>query len=115
LSDASRARYRDRLVAVAEQESNDLAKAFRFCVGQGWRDLVIVGATGLREDHTLGNLAWLADFAQALHASDSARVGGSVVLLTDTGVFTPALASMQFRSHAGQQVSIFSFEPGVRI
>jgi len=115
LSDASRARHRDRLVAVAEQETNDLAKAFRFCVEQGWHDVVIVGATGLREDHTLGNLAWLADFAQTLHALDSARAGSRVVLLTDTGIFTPALASMQFRSHAGQQVSLFSFGPGVQV
>ncbi|HRR35315.1 MAG TPA: thiamine diphosphokinase [Kiritimatiellia bacterium] len=115
LSDASRVRHRDRLVAVTEQESNDLAKAFRFCVEQGWRDVVIVGATGLREDHTLGNLAWLVDFAQMLHALGVGRGGGRVVLLTDTGIFTPALASTQFRSHAGQQVSIFSFESGVKI
>lgn len=115
LSDASRARYRDRLVAVPEQTSNDLAKAFRFCFEQGWHDVVIVGATGLREDHTLGNLAWLVDFAQALHALDSAHGGGRVVLLTDTGIFTPALASMEFRSYAGQQVSIFACEPGVQV
>ncbi len=115
LSEASRARYRDRLVAVTEQASNDLAKAFRYCVEQGWRDVVIVGATGLREDHTLGNLAWLVDFAQELQASRARDGGGSVVLLTDTGIFTPALVSMQFRSHAGQQVSVFSFEPGVQI
>lgn len=115
LSDASRARYRDRLVAVSEQASNDLAKAFRFCFEQGWHDVVIVGATGLREDHTLGNLAWLADFALALHAAGTAHGCGRIVLLTDTGIFTPALASMAFRSYAGQQVSIFSFEAGVQI
>ena len=31
---------------------------FRFCLQQAWRKLVILGATGLREDHTLGNLAF---------------------------------------------------------
>lgn len=116
IAEESRMRYQDRLVAVAEQETNDLAKAFHFCLEQGWRDLVIVGATGLREDHTLSNLAWLADFAQTLHASRTAgTVRGRVVLLTDTGVFTPVLASTQFRSHAGQQVSVFALAPGLQV
>jgi thiamine pyrophosphokinase len=105
LSDAARARYADRLVCVAEQETNDLSKAFRFCLSRGWRDLLIVGATGLREDHTLGNLSLLADFAH------DARV----FMLTDTGWFTPVPASAQLPSFAGQPVSVFALEPGVAV
>jgi thiamine pyrophosphokinase len=117
LGDAARARYAERLVHAAEQDTNDLAKAFRFCVKRGWHDLLILGATGLREDHTLGNLAWLADFAEELQtaAQGVPPVPRRVVLLTDTGVFTPVLASTQFRSHTGQQVSIFSFDPGLAV
>jgi thiamine pyrophosphokinase len=105
LGEAARERHAGRLVCVAEQESNDLAKAFRFCVSRGWRELLVLGATGLREDHTLANLALLADFAE------EARVS----MLTDTGMFTPVLASTQFRSFAGQQVSVFAFAPGVAV
>jgi thiamine pyrophosphokinase len=100
LSDASRARFHDRLVHVPEQETNDLAKAFRFCLAHGWRSVVVLGATGLREDHTLANLSLLVDFAQA----------ASVVALTDTGVFTPLLSSARLHANAGQQVSLFSFD-----
>lgn len=105
LSAVDCARYREKLVRVREQETNDLTKAFRFCLSHGWRELVIVGATGLREDHTLGNLSLLADFAGE----------ASVRLLTDTGWFTPLNASAQLRSHEGQQVSIFSFDPGTAV
>ena len=118
LSAAARARCADRLVRVAEQDTNDLAKAFRFCVSRGWHDLLIVGATGLREDHTLGNLSLLADFACELRAAAGEcppRREDGIVLLTDTGIFTPVLASTQFRSHAGQQVSVFAFEPGAAV
>ena len=101
LSAAARERHAGRLVCVREQETNDLSKAFRFCLSQGWRDLLIVGATGLREDHTLGNLSLLADFARE----------AAVLLLTDTGWFTPLLASASLTSCAGQPVSIFSFDP----
>ncbi|MDD4101545.1 MAG: thiamine diphosphokinase [Kiritimatiellae bacterium] len=101
----TRARYGKRLVRVAEQATNDLSKAFRFCVKQGWRDIVILGATGLREDHTLSNLSLLVDFGRE----------ASVFMLTDTGWFTPVLQSTQFPSCLGQQVSIFSFDPQVKV
>ena len=107
-----RSRHADRLVHVDEQETNDLAKAFRFCMSKGWSKLAITGATGLREDHTLGNLSLLADFAYELR---DARQNCEIVLLTDTGIFIPILTSTQFRSFAGQQVSIFAFEPDTAV
>ena len=39
------------VVSVPEQETNDLAKAVAWCRARGWRRLVVVGATGKREDH----------------------------------------------------------------
>lgn len=105
LSEEARKRYCDRLVHVEEQETNDLSKVFRFCLSQGWSELTLVGATGLREDHTLGNLSLLVDFA----------LEASVVMLTDTGWFTPVPVSAQLPSFAGQPVSIFSFDPGMTV
>ncbi len=92
-----------RVVRIPEQDDNDLAKAFRFALSQGWRDLVILGATGRREDHTLGNIAWLADFAP---------LADSVEMITDYGLFRAYLPPMaRFRAAPGMQVSIFSFDP----
>ena len=98
-----RSQYRERVVCVREQETNDLAKAFRFCLSRGWTDLAILGATGLREDHTLGNLSLLADFARE----------ASVLLLTDTGWFTPLLVPGRLPACARQPVSIFALGPAV--
>lgn len=100
--EALKARFRDRLVRVAEQETNDLEKAFRFCVERGWTELAILGATGLRTDHALGNISRLADFA---------RVAPSIRLIDDFGVFRVALKSGTFASRPGEQISIFSFDP----
>lgn len=105
VSDVVRERFVDRVVSVSEQETNDLAKGFRFCRERRWRELALLGVTGGREDHTLGNLSLLVDFAEE----------ALVTAFTDEGVFTPVLGSMQFRSYPGQQVSIFSFQPGVRV
>jgi thiamine pyrophosphokinase len=100
-----RARFADRFVLDRGQDDNDLSKAVRHCVGQGWRELTILGATGLREDHTLGNLSLLVDFAR------DARVE----MLSDHGVFTPLLASGWLATEPGQPVSIFAFDPAVAI
>lgn len=105
LDNALRVRYGDRLVRVDEQETNDLCKAFRFCLSKGWRDVSVVGATGLREDHTLSNLSLLVDFA----------IDASVQMLTDTGWFTPLPGSSKLPSFPGQQVSVFSFDPAVSV
>ena len=105
LSEEGRGRVAGKLVHVDEQETNDLSKAFRFACSHGWRRLHIGGATGGREDHTLANLSLLADFASS----------AEVRLYTDTGLFTPCLRSTVFASYPGQQVSIFSFEPGIRL
>ena len=105
LSPGGRERFAGKLVPVEEQATNDLAKAFRYACAHGWKRLGIVGASGGREDHTLANLSLLADFAET----------AEVRLYTDTGLFTPCLRSTVFASYPGQQVSIFSFEPGLRI
>ena len=57
--------FADRIVRIAEQETNDLSKTFHYCLKLGRRDeYVILGATGKREDHALANLALLMDYAE---------------------------------------------------
>ena len=97
--------YADRLVHDPGQTDNDLAKSFRYCLRRGWRDLTVLGATGRREDHALGNLSLLVDFAR------EARVR----LVTDHGLFLPLLKSGRIPSRPGQPVSVFSFDPGTAI
>ena len=57
--DSVPAEYHSRLIQVDEQEDNDLTKATRYCLAQGWHYIAYLGATGLREDHTLGNISLL--------------------------------------------------------
>ncbi len=93
----------DRVVTVEEQDDNDLAKAFRYALSRGWRRIAILGATGRREDHTLANISWLADFAP---------MADDVAMVTDNGVFRACLPPVaSFRAAPGTQVSIFGFDP----
>jgi thiamine pyrophosphokinase len=105
LSDEIEEKYSDRLYRDDNQDTNDLTKAVTWCIEKGYKEIVILGATGKREDHTLGNISLLTEYAKNIN----------VIMVTDTGVFSPHLSSCTISSFPGQQVSVFSINPGTRI
>ena len=99
--DSVPAEYRDRLIRIDEQEDNDLTKATRYCLSQGWHRIAYLGATGKREDHTLGNISLLMRYYRDF--------GIEGTLFTNHGFFIPARGNQTFDAFRGQQVSIFNF------
>lgn len=88
------------ILQIDDQETNDQTKAVLFLQAKGERRIAIVGATGKREDHTLGNISLLIDYMKA---------GIEVRMITDYGTFIPACNTQTFASHPGQQISIINF------
>lgn len=71
------------VVKDPEQDTNDLCKAFRHVMRSGCAGhICILGATGKREDHAIGNI---------FHLIDMAAVNPDVSIITDSGVFEPVL------------------------
>ena len=91
---------KDLLIQVDEQEDNDLTKATRYCLKQGWRRIAYVGATGQREDHTIGNISLIVRYFL--------EMGVEPLMVTDYGWFVVAKGDSEFKSFRGQQVSIFN-------
>ena len=91
---------RQRLIRVSEQEDNDLTKATRYCLSLGHRRIGYLGATGGREDHTIGNLSLIVRYYSEMDVAP--------LLATDYGWFVVAQGERCFSSFAGQQVSIFN-------
>ena len=101
LNDELANRFSDRIYLDESQDTNDLTKTVSWCSEMGYKDIVIVGATGEREDHTIGNISLLAEYIK----------GMNVFMVTDTGILRPFLTSSEISSFPGQQVSIFSIDP----
>ncbi|MBQ5626473.1 MAG: thiamine diphosphokinase, partial [Bacteroidaceae bacterium] len=99
ISAANREKYAHLLHVISEQETNDQTKAVRFLMERGKRRIAIVGATGRREDHTIGNISLLIEYA---------RAGSDVCSFTDHGMFIPCNGTTTHKCRKGQQVSIFS-------
>lgn len=89
------------IVRVPDQETNDLDKAIVWCRVRGWKKLVVVGASGKREDHLLGNVFRVLDLG--------------VEMVTEFGRFVPVLGKATFRMAKGTPVSIFATDPKTRV
>jgi thiamine pyrophosphokinase len=94
-------KYHDRLFRDEDQETNDLTKAVKWCSGRGYDNIVILGGTGKREDHTLGNISLLVEYASFT----------TVKMVTDAGIFFPILGSTRIETQTGQQISVFAIDP----
>ncbi len=99
ISEENRLCFADRILTISEQNSNDQTKAVTHLIHQGFKNIVIVGATGKREDHTLGNISLLMEYMSLAR----------VQMATDYGIFTPTQDTTTFATYSGQQVSIFNF------
>lgn len=100
-----RERYRDIVRSYSEQENNDQTKATLYLKEHGVHDITYLGATGRREDHTIGNVSLLVEYM---------KMGLQVKMFTDDGVFIPAkdcfTDSMLPECLAGvKAISVFSF------
>ena len=107
-------------IGEKEQETNDLCKAFRYAVATGAEGdvFVILGATGRREDHALGNIFHLLDFAATPREGGGGadRLPARVSMVTDFGTFEPVLPpGGTWTASAGRSVSVFAPIPGTRM
>ncbi len=98
LGEVKKEQYSKILYYDSNQYTNDLTKAVNWSIDKGFTNITIMGATGEREDHTIGNIFLLLRYASKVN----------VKMLTDYGTFTPILKTTTFDSYQGQQVSIFA-------
>jgi len=105
ISSKAKKQFAGKLIHIAEQETNDQTKAVEWAIAQGLQDLVIVGATGKREDHTIGNISLLANYGTQIN----------VCSVTNYGIFCPVYGTTQLTSYSGQAISIFSLTPHIPI
>ena len=98
--DSVKGRFKN-VVEVREQDTNDLEKAVRWCRESGLKPEVVRGATGRRDDHSIGNVFRALDLG--------------LEVLTDFGRFVPVEGRRVFKTARGSEVSIFAPDPATRM
>lgn len=85
------------LIHNPNQNSTDFEKTLEWIIENEIDDLNILGATGLREDHSLANLFIMADYISKLNLR----------MVTNYFTVTCHIGNREFDSEAGQTISLF--------
>ena len=105
-------KYADIIVKESEQEHNDQTKAVRWALSNisGIGNLYILGSTGGRADHTIGNLSLLMEYTRMFDL-------GEIMLeaVTDEGTIFAINDTTEFDCGTGRSVSIFSPDSTLKI
>ncbi len=100
-------KYQSIIHKSLNQETNDLTKAFNLALTLSPEQIIILGATGLREDHSLGNISLLSDYGIIS--------GVKVEMWTNYGIFFPIYSGCTFDVKPGSQISLFALDSGIKI
>ena len=93
------------LVHAPNQSENDLRKSLKWVEAHGGKSVTILGASGKREDHLLGNIFSILQFDTQM----------DMVMITDYGQFYTVHELQVFDGVKGQQVSLFSVDQSIKI
>ena len=92
-------KYKDIILEISNQSENDLRKAINYATKNNINKFSIVGASGKREDHLIGNIFSLFKYPNI-----------NIKIYTNTGTFELINESQKINSFKGQKISIFSLD-----
>tara|TARA_Y100000590_G_C15207319_1_gene821073 strand:- start:45 stop:671 length:627 start_codon:yes stop_codon:yes gene_type:complete len=104
ISTLNKKKYKDIILKISNQSENDLRKAINYAEENNINKLSIIGASGNREDHLIGNIFSLFKYPKI-----------NITIFTDTGTFRLINDSKKIKSFKGQQVSFFSIDNSIKI
>ena len=114
LSASMQKKYADIIIKESEQEHNDQTKAVRWAMSNidGLKRIYIIGASGGRIDHTIGNASLLMEYTRMFYPAEREIF---IEMITDEGSAFAINDSTEFDCGIGRQVSIFSPDNSLRI
>lgn len=109
-----RKRFSDIIIHDTDQETNDQTKAFNLVISRfgDVSSIHIVGATGKRAEHTIGNLSLLMEYARE---HDLDRMGISVDSVYDYGTAFAITDTVELHCGKDRKISVISPDNSLRI
>ena len=99
-------KYKNIIIEINDQNQNDLRKALNWIEKNNYKSVIVLGATGNREDHFIGNIFGILDTDYSIE----------IELITDYGVFQILKKGEHIiQSHIGQTVSFFTSKKTAKV
>ena len=100
------------IIKENEQEHNDQTKAVRWALNnlKDIESVHILGATGGRIDHTIGNVSLLMEYTRMFDLG-----GITLEMVSDNGTIFPINDTIEFECGPGRAVSIFTPDNSLKI
>ena len=105
ISSKLREKYSDIIIEKKSQDENDLRKALKWLDQRRYSHITILGATGLRDDHSIANIFSIID----------QNFKFEVKIVTDYGIFQIVKNKAKINSFRGQPVSLFATKKNIKI
>ena len=105
ISNKLKVKYKKNIVSIPCQKNNDFSKALDFAIKNKYNKISILGASGLRDDHGIGNFFRLFEYSRLI----------TLKMYTNYGIFHFINKKTQFPSFKGQQISIFAIDKTIKI
>ena len=105
ISSKLREKYSDIIIEKKSQDENDLRKALKWLDQRRYSHITILGATGLRDDHSIANIFSIID----------QNFKFEVKIVTDYGIFQIVKNKTEINSFKGQPVSLFATKKNIKI
>ena len=112
LSQTMQKKYSEIIIKENEQDHNDQTKAVRWALEhlEGIDQIHILGATGGRADHTIGNASLLMEYTRMFDLGEI-----SMEMVSDEGTIFAINDTIEFECGPGRSMSIFSPDTSLKI
>lgn len=88
-----------QIIDAIDQNKSDLEKAINYCIDHDYKKIILIGSTGLKEDHSFANLFLLEEFSKKININ----------IYTDYYKLFINLGNNKYESAPGLTISLISF------
>jgi len=96
---------KSKIIQIRRQNDTDVEKCLKFAIKKGFKEVILLGVTGDRLDHTICNLGIVIKFFNKI----------KIYLAAESSFLIPIKKFTIFKSKIGETISIYGFDNKTKI
>ncbi len=101
----NRYKSKSRIIKIKRQNDTDVEKCLKFAIKSGYSEVVLMGATGNRLDHTFCNLGIIIKFFHNI----------KIILTAEDSILIPYTGKVELKTVPGETISVYGIDSNTKI